>query len=239
MGVPFSIVWLPCGPDSPFSKLAGSPRAYLPFFVEGDQKHIFDRARGFIPDYFALVRGILVAYLDDNPTLEMEPAREQMLLVLRALVPRLHRPSLDVLVVDTASDLRKHHGCPLSRSALLTGLRICPESATVRSDLIADTWMLLELDLIATEDFCLGILDAFDGLDPDRITLPAGRELALYAVTVALTLSGQLERRDRFVREAVVGRVSNPSYSKRLSEILSAPSVSRDTVRLGLRMSSH
>jgi hypothetical protein len=213
----FTIVWTPLKQEIIDNwGLPLSEGVSVPFFLEGDASNQLQSERGAPLLPFDLLRGILVAYRNDPPVVALAASRRAMPAVVEHLGRGFGRASLEATVLDVAVKMRDEYGNDLSRVVLETGTALAPESSKIRSDLVADLWILAEK---APEDDLRPLLDEIAAhvpqIDVDDIHAGAA-ELVCYAHFVALHYLGRDAERDRFLQQVIFQRVSHPAYKKRI-----------------------
>lgn len=141
----YQVVWAPFGPDSEVGRRAGADRPILlPYFLDGEALELRRQGKGVALDDFDLLRGILVAFLDDPPEAEPGELRPYLRCALEELVGAFRRPSLEATILEGALHLARTHGWRVGRHALRSGAALAPGSARIRCDLVVALWRSLE-----------------------------------------------------------------------------------------------
>lgn len=218
----YQIVWAPFGPDSEVGRRAGADRPILlPYFVDGDALELRRQGKGVALDDFDLLRGILVAYLDDPAGAEPGELRPYLRRALEELVGAFRRPSLEAAILEGALHLARTHGWGLGRRALRSGAALAPGSARIRCDLAVALWRTLESgDEPDRSGVALEILAEAEAID--RTRLPA--RPAQFLFLVELGALGFLGRSREWSARLETHRPAlDPDLEAKLQQLLAAP----------------
>ena len=85
-----------------------------------------------------LLSGILLGHADSP--FASDVSKPHLLVALQDLVVLLRAPSLEILLLDGAADIRERYGIAASRVALETTMAVLPQSSMTLSDYIVATW---------------------------------------------------------------------------------------------------
>lgn len=221
-GLDYEVVWAPFSPDSEVGRRAGADRPILlPYFVDGDALALRRRGKGVPLDDFDLMRGILVAYLDDPAGAEPGELRPYLRKALDELVGAFRRPSLEATILEGALHLARTHGWLVGRQALRNGAALAPDSARIRCDLAVALWRTLEGgDEPDRTGVAREILAEAEAID--RTRLPARPAQFLFLIELgALGLLGR--GREWEARLAMPRPALDPDLEAKLQQLLAAP----------------
>jgi len=137
----YSIVWKQYSKDSDLGKhLEVSEDFSLPYFIDGDDKLMFEESNLNELTEIHLLRGILVGYFDEPPMIDTEIFKSVVKTILIDLKEHFKIESIEKLILNMAAFLRKENGDKISFKALLTGTEICPESSQIKFDCCTDLY---------------------------------------------------------------------------------------------------
>ena len=90
------------------------------------------------------MRGLLIGYFDNPPTIDIEYSRTLFLRAIEDLRRHYDFQTNENLIIDISSFIRKENGDIVSHIALRTGLEPLPISSKIRFDLCVDLYNMLE-----------------------------------------------------------------------------------------------
>lgn len=140
-----SIVWKGFEPDTAVGKKLRAEKDFgLPYFIEGVAKEEFEtgQLKGF--QHFELLLGLLVGFHDLPPSIDIEYSKSLFPKVLEDLRLYYGIETLESLILDASSYLRRYQGDVTSLDALDAGLQIIPNSSKILFDYCVDLYNLLE-----------------------------------------------------------------------------------------------
>jgi hypothetical protein len=141
----YSLVWKQFSKNSDIGKhLEVSDDSALPYFIDGVDKENFDKRIPFEFNQMHLLRGVIVGYSDHPPTVNMQVFKYVAPMILNDLNEYFKCTSLEELIYEIASHIRKENGDHVSLEALLNGIEICPASSKIKLDCCIDLFNLLE-----------------------------------------------------------------------------------------------
>ncbi len=213
----YSILWMFVpGEWSKNISLLDSPRV-MPFLLEGEA---YENARGkgiveLTP--IALASGILISWSEPKSSWKNEPPQRLypfLLDVLDDLRVGLDVSSLEAMIMGVGAFVSESQGALPSSRVLTAGMGIVPESPGIRSDLIQDLWVMLELaDEIDQESACELIIKAYRGIEFPTEIEPVF-EMLDYICLVALSWLHRWEERNALYWQIASRRVSDPFLKK-------------------------
>ena len=132
-----------------------------------------------------LMLGILTAYYERPPFGHVADA-DQLKQAAVDVASTMREPAFEVAVLNAAAYIRERHGLAPSRVALVTAATLCPESTSIRADLIATCWsMLKSADDELRQRLLEQIAQSYQPADIPIIR-PEAVQQTLYAVFIAL-----------------------------------------------------
>jgi hypothetical protein len=143
----YSIIWMPFSSNSDLGKHLGTKEDFsLSYFIDGDDKKRFEEGTLDHLSEIHLLRGLLVGYFDNPPTLDIDYSRTLFKYVIEDLRKHFEFQTTEQLVLDVAYFIRQENGDFASQIALRTGLELIPSSSKIRFDLCGDLYNKLERD---------------------------------------------------------------------------------------------
>ena len=213
----FAIVWNPMSAEIVGNwGLPVETGVSLPFFVDGEALRALEQREPAPLLPFNLLRGILIAYEQEAPFLDIASIRPSMRRVLEHLGRGFGLDSPEQTVLSAAAKLRAEHGSRISRVALETGARLYPSDSRIRSDLVVDLWTIAET--AAPEDYGAlfeQIRINYRAIDFQLVD-PRSIEFSVFAHYVALRFLGLVDESERFLAQVVMQHVDHPAYKQRI-----------------------
>lgn len=225
----YSIVWLPVKAGSDLAmNLKASDSLSLPWFLESTKKRSFERRAETNLEAIDLLKGLLVAYMDEAPAVDMDLFRRHVPRILEDLREFFAVPSLETLLLEASALLREGSGDGVSLRALLSGAEILPESSKIKCDCSMDLWNLLERGEITDTDWGFGELKRMCGdIDLDDI-LPHIISFVLTAHTIAEVYFKEPIDKDRILSDDRL----KPEHARLLADLLERGEVILDEICL-------
>jgi hypothetical protein len=141
----YSIIWKSFIANSELGKHLGAVEDFsLPYFVDGDDKERFELGTLNNLSELHSLRGLLVGYFDNPPTLDIIYSRTLFKNAIEDLRKYFNFQTTENLILDISSFIRRENGGFASQKALRTGLELMPDSSKIRFDLCVDLYNLLE-----------------------------------------------------------------------------------------------
>ncbi|MFC1657416.1 hypothetical protein ACFL2P_02460 [Candidatus Moduliflexota bacterium] len=223
----YSIVWLPIKEGSDLSRhLDATGALSLPWFLEDAKKRSFERQAETNLEAIDLLKGLLVAYMDEAPAVDMGLFRRHVPRILEDLRDFFAVTSLEILLLEAAALLREGSGDGVSFRALLSGAEILPESSKIKCDCSIDLWNLLESGEVTDTDWGFGELKRMCGdIDLDDI-LPHIISFVLTAQAIAEMYFKEPIDRDRILSDDRL----KPEHKKVLSDLLERGEVNPEEI---------
>ena len=141
----YSLIWKTFEADSDLGQHLGAEIDFsLPYFVDGTDKENFEK--GLLNNFaeIHLLRGLLVGYYDNPPTIDTKYTKTLFLRVIEDLKRHFNFETTEQLILDIASFIRRENGDKASHIALMTGLEIIPDNSKIRFDLCVDLYNMLD-----------------------------------------------------------------------------------------------
>jgi len=141
----YSIIWKTFNANSELGKHLGAIENFsLPYLIDGDDKKRFELGTLNNLAELHLLRGLLVGYFDNPPTLDIIYSRTLFKNAIEDLRKHFDFQTTENLILDISSFIRQENGDFASQTALRTGLELIPDSSKIRFDLCVDLYNLLE-----------------------------------------------------------------------------------------------
>jgi hypothetical protein len=141
----YSIIWKTFNANSELGKYLGAVEDFsLPYFIDGDDKKRFELGTLNNLAELHLLRGLLVGYFDNPPTLDIIYSRTLFRNAIEDLRKYYNFQTTENLIIDISSFIRRENGDFASQTALRTGIELMPDSSKIKFDLCVDLYNLLE-----------------------------------------------------------------------------------------------
>jgi hypothetical protein len=141
----YSIIWKTFNANSELGKYLGAVEDFsLPYFIDGDDKKRFELGTLNNLAELHLLRGLLVGYFDNPPTLDIIYSRTLFRNAIEDLRKHFNFQTTEHLILDISSFIRRENGDFASQTALRTGIELMPDSSKIKFDLCVDLYNLLE-----------------------------------------------------------------------------------------------
>ncbi|MEO6865026.1 MAG: hypothetical protein ABI229_06220 [Gemmatimonadaceae bacterium] len=221
----FAMIWRNFRETSPTNRRLGPSQVVsFPYMLEGDARQAMQAGQRVALGPVELLRGIMIGYLDLPPVVDV--SKPHLRDALDDLVTLLSAPSLEILLIDAAADMRERHSMESARIALETGMTILPQSSLMRSDYIMTTWSAItsragmaDFGLEESQRLCGDIVTAYSSIDLD-IVEPDAVEFVVYAQLVALSYLRRQSERDQFAAHQAVEYIRRPALARLVAYIL-------------------
>ena len=224
---PFAIVWQYAGGGSLLAEsfgLSGETGA-VPFFVDTRPLTAENEAVRAKLDNLGLLKGLLYAWDKEcgNPAAVDKKTRRRL---LDELIFVFKRPSLETAIVEVAGAIRKNNGLEAGCAVLRNGMEIKPESSVIRSEFILTaSFLLLKTGPERQTGLLNGILEAYSGIDPEKL-IPGARESLPLLKLAAHNALGETEKMREYYRAALLGKTPrNQDAADQAERLILAPNL--------------
>lgn len=146
-GSEYTIIWyfMPDGwADGVSSETAPGT---MPYFIGGEAYKWFQQKERIELTPYRLLCGVLISWDEIGRYYgaeQLEPLHRFLEDLLEDLKLGFGIESLEWMFLDAAAQVRKEHGSIPALRMLTAGNNVMPDSSKIRSDLIVDTWRILE-----------------------------------------------------------------------------------------------
>jgi len=156
----------------------------IPYFIDGEERKLFDKSISSDLSEFHLLRGILIGLSFNIPS--PNKLNESMLIsILPILQDGFKFRSMEQMILDVAFNLEKKNSYYSAYKALKGGLKIESESSMIRSDLIINIWKMWEENPDYGYNFIDDVIENFYKIDLNGI-LPDAIEMVVYTAFIAI-----------------------------------------------------
>lgn len=167
----YSIIWKRFNKTSPTGeRLKANNDFSLPYFVDGNDKELFDNQQPVDLHAIHLIRGLLVGYFDKPPKVDTTFAQQMTKTILEEHLEMFGAKTLEDFIIDLSHHLRDNNGQEASLQALMAGTALLPNSSLIKYDCSLD--LLNCLDDNVLEERPAGIQklkELLAAIDPKQI----------------------------------------------------------------------
>ena len=215
----YTIVWETIPAEWARFRINGPAPALLPHFVSGQRQ----AGQELALDETMLFLGVLHTWLDDSPTpivggkQVLEPYLKRM---LYNLCLRSNFDSLEVMVLALSNGIREHNGRLPALKMLMTGYRLLPRSAAIRSDLIMDLWAVVEASPHVDRACAFQLINRlYEGIEFEKLNEQLF-DILDYINFVALSYLGDYQKRNWLFWRVIAKRVRHKELKHRMIRLL-------------------
>lgn len=183
----FSIVWQEFSSGSDIAKRfwVEDKEGFLPFFIEGENLKKLENKERIKLNELMLLRGILVG-LGQKAKLFVPKENDELLICLLPILREGFRiPSIEMMILDLAFNLKNNISTYSSYLALKGGLKVISNSDMIRSDLLNIIWELWEENPENGYNLMEEVIENFEKINLEGI-LPGAIEMIVYITFIAL-----------------------------------------------------
>lgn len=143
----YALVWKECSTSSDLARRFYVPEftGFLPFFIWGTDLENMERGIQIELNEQQLLKGILYGLYEyeNNPKPWFDlKSRQTLLYLLDVLGKGFGFKDPEIMILDTAANIRELHGNEPSFKILDSGANLIPSSSKIKSDWILDLWNL-------------------------------------------------------------------------------------------------
>jgi hypothetical protein len=140
----YSVIWKTFQAFSDLGKQLGAEKDFsFPYFIDGDDKEKFEEGTLNNLTEIHLLRGLLVGYFDNPPTIDTNYSKTLFPNSIEDLRIHFNVETTEKLILDIASFIRRENGDYASHIVLRTGLELIPNNSKIRFDLCSDLYNML------------------------------------------------------------------------------------------------
>jgi len=219
-------VWMDCGLNSSLAERFFVPgyTGYLPFFLWGEELAAFERKEKVEFREEQLLKGILFGLyeFDQNPKLwHRKEDRGTLVKLLDVLGNGFGFENPEKMILEVAFSMREKNWNSASRMVLEVGSNLIPESAEIKSDLIADLWAVAS-EFGEDESLFEEILSLLMQTDLDEVDSGA-REIVCYYGLCALVFLGREDDIPEYLNEYIYPNVTMSKLKLNISALFENP----------------
>ncbi len=216
----YAIVWEPIQAEWATFRISGPAPALLPHFVGGlaHTRHLAGKSIAF--DETMLFLGVLHEWMAESPAGDKQSRERYLQRMLYNLCLRSQFDSLEVMVLALSAKVREQSGRLPALKMLMTGYRLLPRSATIRSDLIMDVWAVVEASPHVDRECAFNLINRlYEGIEFERLNEQLF-DILDYINFVALSYLGDYQKRNWLFWRVIARRVRHKELKHRMIRLL-------------------
>jgi len=167
----FTIIWKSFSANSDLGNHLGAQKDFsFPYFIDGIDKIKFEEKKLSNLTELNLLRGLLIGFFDNPPFIDTDYSRTLIKRAIEDLRRHFNFQTIELLILDISSFIRRENGDAASHLALRTGLELLPNSSKIRFDLCVDLYNMLERkDYKRTEEGISLLKENLEKINTDEI----------------------------------------------------------------------
>ncbi|MFQ3213028.1 MAG: hypothetical protein ACJAT1_002385 [Marivirga sp.] len=120
----------------------------LPYFIEGEEKVMFQAKEPLNLNPLHLIKGLLVGYFDKPPGIDTSFANQHAVDIITEQLVTFKTDSLENFIHDLSNVLRDAHGDTVSLQSLMAGVELLTESSAIKYDCCIDLINCIDNDAL-------------------------------------------------------------------------------------------
>lgn len=201
----------------------GEAPAQMPYFVGGEAYERMENHEGVTLTPYMMLCGILTEWFDPCKyamSAGRKELRKFLLLILDQLREQFGIDTMEEMILNAAGRVRAEHGSLPAIRLLTAGCDILPDSSKIRSDLIIDTWFIIEhAPGVDRPNAMEGIARLFDEIDL-AVVMEDLVAVLCYIYMVSLAFLGRRDQCVQFYWHTGAGKVRRAALKKRLTGLI-------------------
>ena len=219
----YTIVWKPIPAEWATFRISGPAPALLPHFVDGRDYDEHLAGKSIDLDETMLFLGVLHAWTEQGPARfagDKKSEEQYLKRMLYNLCLRSSFDSLEVMVLTLSTRAREQNGRLPALKMLMTGYRLLPRSASIRSDLIMDVWAVVEASPQVDRECAFQLINRlYEGIEFERLNEQLF-DILDYINFVALSFLGDYQKRNWLFWRVIARRVRHKELKHRMIRLL-------------------